>query len=673
MQDQQHHVPGPIPPLDVEGLENFLTVLKTNTGWQKDDSEDNKKPLVAHTYSLFEVVVLMKKNLTTIQQIYEKNPWALTQIKVGWNAYHCRYLEDRPDIAMFLKVPTMSIKLGAAPPLWLRNILRVRTWHKGHNSCSPEGYTYSPLEIVLMMQADLSTIQEVYQMYPEALTTEVVHNVCRHGGHPGVLGFLAEKLPEAIFEPISDPDPRTEQLPIHLAMRHGPTQSRPSSDDIIKLVEIYPESVNMRCWTSHPNSHRRFHSECPWESALGWTYSEELIRVMFQHYSCSDNDNTLVISDIIGDYQIREWLASPPPRGEDDSIRWTVEKDCVRGMADIAPRLTGFSSCEYCNWTVDAFLEWIPLLLKNPSMTELYLELTLQTPLTSDEFDEEYANEFLYLPEYTIAQIIHEATLEGYDPHLLLSDREEMYPYMVVKPQLFMPLVELAAQSNIRKLHLNLDREHHHLICPIMMGLFFLYMPHLEVLKLRLDEHNNLLIDAVCQLIWTSQTLQCLDLYVHEEMTVTDPWPPILSFMATNTTLKQLSLSGNPHRTPTDFLQTAREWLAGILSNTNMTLEYVTLEHNQESTAEIVQMEDTIQYLATLNRHGRGIARNPNTELAVFVDLLDPEKHEALAEDTLEAAGIRFGLLMESPTLWLSGAFRDGSGCELSRKRKRDS
>ena len=90
---------------------------------------------------------------------------------------------------------------------------------------------FSPLELVIMMKADLATVQRAYEWYPQALTAELLRNACLCGAQPGVVSFLASKIPEAV----SEADDLHDRLPIHLALAKAPGLNRPTEADILKL------------------------------------------------------------------------------------------------------------------------------------------------------------------------------------------------------------------------------------------------------------------------------------------------------------------------------------------------------------------------------------------------------------------------------------------------------
>lgn len=69
---------------------------------------------------------------------------------------------------------------------------------RGENDRTKGISLFSPLEILLMVKSDLTTVQEIYHAEPSALTLHTLHRVCYHGAQPGVISFLAERLPSAV-------------------------------------------------------------------------------------------------------------------------------------------------------------------------------------------------------------------------------------------------------------------------------------------------------------------------------------------------------------------------------------------------------------------------------------------------------------------------------------------
>ena len=57
-----------------------------------------------------------------------------------------------------------------------------------------EGETFSPLHVLVFLNADLEKIQDAYERDPEALTKDIIFDACRIGAKPGVIPFLVIKF-----------------------------------------------------------------------------------------------------------------------------------------------------------------------------------------------------------------------------------------------------------------------------------------------------------------------------------------------------------------------------------------------------------------------------------------------------------------------------------------------
>ncbi|CAB9512754.1 expressed unknown protein [Seminavis robusta] len=57
-----------------------------------------------------------------------------------------------------------------------------------------------PLDFLIMCKADLRSIQFMYELYPQALTTALLTNTLRHGCQPGVVTFQAGKDPSTVTQ-----------------------------------------------------------------------------------------------------------------------------------------------------------------------------------------------------------------------------------------------------------------------------------------------------------------------------------------------------------------------------------------------------------------------------------------------------------------------------------------
>lgn len=121
-----------------------------------------------------------------------------------------------------------------------------------------------PLDLAILCQADLGTIQETYRLAPDHLTYQTLRWACEYGGRPGVVSFLARQEPELVE--------RRANL-IFLCMSQGPGIGRPTEQDIQTLVEICPKHI---CW-GVPFG---MDGTSPLEACLERGYSEDLLDFM---------------------------------------------------------------------------------------------------------------------------------------------------------------------------------------------------------------------------------------------------------------------------------------------------------------------------------------------------------------------------------------------------------
>lgn len=461
---------------------------------------------------------------------------------------------------------------------------------------------FSPLEFALMMKMNLETIQQIYQQNPRALTAQILHNVCRFGCQPGVVAFLARKLPHAVSEWRED-DEGFPNLPIHLAMQYGPGPDRPAEDDLLELIQIYPNSVHQHNWMGKK----------PWEFALLRKYSPSFVGKIFELLSGQGIESLNLDQELLCDDTL-----SP------ERCREAIDLETAKAMAPLLSRVREFEFSSV--WTPEAMVHCLRVLLKNPRLHTLSLGTDLAT-----------------------------------DGEAAFEDQKMMIESLVqeLAPQSAVQKLDLY----FRELCGDLTSSGTNPALPWMLGDLAPAMPRLEELRVTICQDLETATPGLCQLLKSSKSLKSLAIENrHVEMKIKADLVPILDALACSNIKtfdynESIALEANVEEETKNYRKRNQTHLKALSKAlvTNTSLEEVeyrfgySLWHEEMETFPEYR---EVKYQTKLNECGKGIARNHRTRLGDFVKLLNPRRLQKMTQDPSELTDVQYGLLLESPGSW---------------------
>lgn len=470
----------------------------------------------------------------------------------------------------------------------------------------------SPLDIAVMMKADLETIRRVYEMHPPALTPELLRDCCRRGCQRGVVRFFAEKLPEGVSQVDSD-----GEFPIHLVMTQWLISRETREDDMKALIDIYPEAINIRDdfgWA-------------PWESMLYLNCSSELVSLALQKLSKSKE----IRRDGIRLRRIT--YENPATR-----YRHALDMDFVEGMSPVFSCIPTFRAMKNA-WRVDAFVQCFRILLSKPNITKI-----------------QFAFKFLIGPAgFPVNE--NPAFVRG-----RLSNP-------MIAREAAQSVLKLALKSAVEELTLDFGYSYAIQNLPQLLWDMILRLPRLQALSV------NGISNDVMPLLTVIEASKNL-LYLIVKIDYYPSLHRLLDAVAQNTVLKQFDLAIDFERNQNEVqshrgVEELRGYMASKLELENITLRKAKIFDQGVDPKDdpFTASQAKIQYYTNLNRNGRAVARKEKTKVADFVQLLCVEEDSDYF--ALENCNIRYGLLRELPSLWCRSVCGDGSNQNRKRKRKR--
>jgi hypothetical protein len=550
----------------------------------------------------------------------------------------------------------------------------------------------SPLEHLILEQAPLEVVQEIYELYPSALERchrrnqrYPLHNACYYGAAPGVIAYIAQQYPQAVFATDSK-----SYLPLHLVLRdiHHPE----SLETISTLLDIYPESI-VQPVTGNGNHRRsslthllRFHFVhplsrsplSPLHYALRGRYSGEVLEHIFSRVPQNDTTKKFVIPE--------DWHGGTPNDYANHSI---LSVEAAQGLSALFPQLTSFS-CHARHWTSGGFFQMLEHLGHNTSITELSLTM----PHCFDSHHSSSAQVFTmyWCRFYQENRTIRQLTLQGYGPllwpvqfalqnftklclsHFTLTE-STVLGQILAHPQApqditlqkirisgsWIPVTEFPKKSTIERLTISLDCVDFEWI----FGLLEQLSSHLNALQVFTLSRvmNHLLPDLnitkrVCAILKRRKKLKELSIDRGFYVDFTKVAKVLARY---NKTLQKYDVYCNAQSS------TAGTAMLKLLTiDNNLSLRHITCHHKDlfRTTNHCVPH---IDYWTRLNYYGRKHARKANGDLALFCDLLaSVDGHPFDEHNTIDigklnllkvlsskgALSVYYGLLRELPAKW---------------------
>lgn len=458
---------------------------------------------------------------------------------------------------------------------------------------------FSPLEFALMMKMNLETIEQIYQQNPRALGAQLLHNVCRIGCQPGVVAFLARRVPRAVSEWLED-DEGFPNLPIHLAMQYGPGPDRPTEDDLLELMRIYPASVQEHNWMGKK----------PWEFALSRKYSPGFVRKIFEVLSHQGIESLTLDQELLCDDTL-----SP------NRCRSAIDLDTAKALAPLLCRVKEFEFSSV--WTPEGMLHCMEALLKNQRLTSLRLGTDLMR--RQDGFGDHKVVE-------SLVRLASKSRIKKLDLHF-------------------------------RELCGDWTSSRNNGALPWMLEDLVLQLPFLRELTVTLCQDLEPATPGLCQLLKRSKTLRSLVIdNRHLEMETKADLSPILEALACSRLknfdyFESIALEDNVEEESKKYRRRNKIHLKHLSKalQTNSSLEKVEYRFGYSLWNE--EMETFPEYreiknYAKLNECGRALVRNQSIRVGDFVQLLNPRRLQMMTDDPLELSNVQYGLLLESPSLW---------------------
>mgnify|MGYP005852205027 CR=1 FL=1 len=575
-----------------------------------------------------------------------------------------------------------------------------------HSRCLaiPFSESFLPLHYLAAARADLETIEHVYKLYPQALTSEVLQIPCRFGAKPGVIPFLVQALPEAASNIGVE-----GYLPIHEVIERGPKEIA-FLENLEALLDAYPQSLLIRNpWSEHT----------PLEFFLRLSFKPQFLESLASRFP--DQVEVLRL----------ELSVNSSTDGE--KCRDEIDMDCVKFISAILPKLKQLSISHddrEFNWNGDALAAFLQEIVRNNTITKFKLkvpddylapgcskmqmiqdllarnsvieELHLAGSFTSwnpelynwcDSFlnvlrpnsniskltlsDMKFQNDlvlcgFLFSGRAPKSVEIRGCHFSNEDTNLrnvpytsmdfpltgtktvemddFEGDRESFKVFLASMPFLRRLYFWDFRFCGIEALHIDLEGNKHRLF-----GLLWQLprMPFLRRLSVCADVFD--IVALLFQLILMVDQLESLEWKcplasqpINERVTCVSTkstahtLQPLLDALKTNKSLTKLSITNVKHKKGDKFCRS----LIDILKKDNTTLEHVNLSFCQKKHRKV------FDYYLMLNECGRGKARDPETSKRGLVDLLSERNKFNDFEDSVDQINVLFCLLSGSLSIW---------------------
>ena len=525
----------------------------------------------------------------------------------------------------------------------------------------------SPLSFLLVAGAKLEIIQAVYNLYPAALWQPSgihrdlpLHFACRFGVSEDVLMFLLAKFPVAVT--VSN---LSGMLPIHCAM--GKKEVFPYGkfkharlETIRLLLEIYPQSLLKE------ENEKQF---TPLQLAFNHGYSFQVVDYMISKLPDQVEEFKLIagcyhkLFGVKVDLTESELICKLLPklrRFQCQPTRWETE-GLVRLLVALQQnksinefQASNISSDVLQDGTVSSALS--TLLDQNIALETISLEMQErdQEEGQTDTFIRSLGRVFQNNQSLKMLELSNFSATIGTLTGLLASENAPE----VVRLNNFLLLQDgndnmyscrsPHRNSKLRKLVISGCRvlsgadNSGSLLVPSFLSLLHCIarLPRLTELTLRLPYFKEL--DITVPLVYLLQNGSLETLAVRGPMIRMEPFCATLRI---NTTLLHLDY-------PKCLIKKCnRDLLAKVLENHNATLQTVRI--GNLSAVETEKECTKILHYTQLNQFGRATVRNPNATKALVVNLLQDVSSFSPNFQHHETLDIHYGLLRESPSLWV--------------------
>lgn len=503
----------------------------------------------------------------------------------------------------------------------------------------------SPLSILLCDGATKDTLEAIYKLYPHTLSEPSergklpLHYACEFGTEDTVIEFIIDNFPPASF--VRD---REGYLPIHIAMEQSITRQA-SFRTLAALVKVFPGSV----WEP-------MHCSTPLDCAFNFRYSQNVLNLFLE--------------------QIPSSLAA-----------FQLSKDCFLSLEAaqsisnyLLPRLTQFT-CLARSQSIEAFQHIMDCLQQNESIAKLSFVLPRYVFSEGGAAFSKMLQENKAILDITFLgaeprlvttagfehdRCIH-PIMEGLQSSIMQRDSLTLTDFALSDSALLSDLLcspnipTTVSLSNVRisgeslnssiswsksfveDLNLHLCHMEYSFVADILSRLNLL--PNLRALSFGATFLHEGILDVtepICALLFQNRLFSLtID---NDHNTLILDMKSVCGALEHNHTLKYLDVYWALES------KEGMSYLVSLLDNHNVTLNTVPITTESFRSP----MGQKIQYYTKLNRYGREVARESDTNLSDLIFLLS----EAVTATSAPFAdgNILFGLLRETPALWSGGS-----------------
>lgn len=323
--------------------------------------------------------------------------------------------------------------------------------------------------------------------------------------------------------------------------------------------------------------------------------------------------------------------------------RTALDRECMLGIQKILPRIAGLEMCEP-NWKRDAFLDLMEMLVQTK---ELYtVRLKLSTRFVDDSDDNN-------------SESLSVATAHRLE-HLSRNSVNDINSF----------ILDVSAPQDDQESERPGCKDH--LVFQMLPCLVNLERIHLELAHLP----SETTFSCIVQMVQNAPSLRLLMMKVADAPADASRMLSLLEALR-NAPLLADFFYQEGLRLDASRIDTYEEKLLEILQERNISLTLATVQGIFFRGTKTGAREK-IDYYLDLNKHGRSLARDPNTDLEEFVALLSRISSQVRmnANNPLirispraksKAANRLYGLLRELPGTWSGGSVANSVG---NRKRK---
>ncbi|CAB9529265.1 expressed unknown protein [Seminavis robusta] len=493
------------------------------------------------------------------------------------------------------------------------------------------------LELV-RSHAPLEDVKEAYDRCPSGLTRDVVEEGFRKRAPPGVLLFLVATLDSP------------EDLNMSSLLLYAVLQTKDLSCLPMKSAERVAEENQFDIYKKSYKLELSSWVEDVLEAFPPNTFTLETDQVSHEtelrhlHFCLDKAEFNTALGDMIVGLIPQTTTTFTWPEIVDTIFNFTAINATV--TAKILTKVRHFASHSHSNWGTEGFKVLIPAVFKEScSVTSMDLVVP---PTSSDLGELMDSDAFVGMKHCPITD-------------LSLSFLSRIHrPYDEKAPVKWDILTAVSCMDKLQKLVLSVgvaDRE----------------------FIVRIHELDQSFAHALCEVI--SKRVQKVAIHLHRCKLSKRLWYSVFDAVGRSRNVKDFQIDDNLANI------NAKEFLKHLLTilQKNTTLENARItrwgykinnsrwERCDVDAAKVEEARIQIHYYTTLNRYGRGVARDPSASMEAFVNVLTVTQDYGKSEDTQSffTTAVLYGLLREYPTKWSNPmSTQDIAASKRGRKRK---